>query len=164
MVDLLLKGRAPVRLDRVGRSWVHGPWLLDPVTSLMWRRCALGQMLNDAGHCVGTALLLGGNVAIVPKLLEYANANSGGYADWRLPTADELKSLMDTDKGDRARGLPYIDGAAFPDLPKDNWQQRRFVSAKADNRCVIIDFDNALTDEGCVFRYGVLLVRDRFSQ
>ncbi|AGX86390.1 DUF1566 domain-containing protein [Candidatus Symbiobacter mobilis] len=70
-------------------------------TGLMWQRCAMGQTWQldaqtNAYTCSGTASLL--NFAQAKQL---ADENSfAGYNDWRLPTLDEMLSLVDFKKFD----------------------------------------------------------------
>lgn len=62
----------------------------DSKTGLTWTACPLGQTLRE-GECSGQAFR-GPRIDFVrrAKLLEF-----GGHDDWRLPTADELLTLLD---------------------------------------------------------------------
>ncbi|PIQ50688.1 MAG: hypothetical protein COW02_18920 [Comamonadaceae bacterium CG12_big_fil_rev_8_21_14_0_65_59_15] len=74
-------------------------------TRLMWQRCALGQTWTGS-TCSGSA-------SIHPW--DVANALTGNFAahsDWRLPTSDELLSLVDYSKIS-----PAIDTTLFPGTP-----------------------------------------------
>ena len=71
------------------RIKVKGGLVKDTVTSLIWMRCSLGQNW-DGRTCSGTAIEYTWQEAMFfTKHFEY-----GGYSDWRLPTLDELKSLV----------------------------------------------------------------------
>jgi hypothetical protein len=71
------------------RIKVKGGLVKDTVTSLIWMRCSLGQTW-DGRTCSGTAKEYTWQEAMnAAKHFEYA-----GYSDWRLPTIDELKSLV----------------------------------------------------------------------
>ncbi|MBV5309698.1 DUF1566 domain-containing protein [Chromatium okenii] len=100
----------------------------DVKTNLQWMRCSLGQEWKN-GTCIGKAKRYNWDDA--HKAVESLNRNIGyaGYQDWRLPTIDELKSLVycssgqpkpwnDTGKpceGNYAK--PTIDSGAFPNTP-----------------------------------------------
>ncbi|MGI9211472.1 MAG: DUF1566 domain-containing protein, partial [Methylococcaceae bacterium] len=59
----------------------------DRVTGLMWARCVLGQTWNGI-TCTGTAQKYTLQQALA------VNSTLSGYKDWRLPTANELISLV----------------------------------------------------------------------
>ena len=75
----------------------------DSVTGLTWMRCPMGQTWTGS-TCTGTsssytwaqAMALAGAVTFA------------GYSDWRIPSYDELKSIVDTSQ------FPTIDSIAFP--------------------------------------------------
>ena len=60
-------------------------------TRLMWQRCAVGQSWNGQ-TCVGTASTMTWDRA------KTATSNLAGKTDWRLPTRQELLSLVDYTK------------------------------------------------------------------
>ena len=66
----------------------QGQWR-DPKTNLVWMRCSLGQTW-DGKMCTGEAKKIDWDDAMkVGKGLNY-----GGVTGWRLPTIDELKTIM----------------------------------------------------------------------
>lgn len=74
-------------------------------TGLMWQRCATGQAWTGAG-CSGSA-----------SAVAWAQASGladgfAGNTDWRLPTEDELLSLVDY-----TLGSPVLNTAVFPSTP-----------------------------------------------
>lgn len=71
------------------RYQVKGELAKDPRTGLMWMRCGLGQDWNGY-TCIGTAAeYTWDNAMSIPNDFKYA-----GYSDWRIPTLEELNSLM----------------------------------------------------------------------
>lgn len=80
---------------------------------LMWTRCALGQ--SGAG-CAESAEKHGWSQAMDAARSRNA-ANWLGHADWRVPNAKELATLVD-----RAHAQPAIDATMFPGTaPAAHW-------------------------------------------
>ena len=78
-------------------------------THLMWQRCALGQTWTGS-TCSGTASTVTWDAA---KLLTSAFA---GRTDWRLPTEEELLSLVDY-----GGYYPAINTTLFPNMSSENF-------------------------------------------
>jgi hypothetical protein len=76
--------------------------VLDAARGLMWtaQPLACGRVSNRSGGAAETAC---------------TECRVGGFDDWRLPTVDELQTLID-----RTRFNPAIDTDKFPDTPS-NW-------------------------------------------
>ena len=65
----------------------------DLVQGITWLRCSLGQRWNpDIEQCTGDAQRL--NFDEIRQAIDQANAQLGG--EWRLPTREELRSLICT--------------------------------------------------------------------
>ncbi|MDP2024647.1 DUF1566 domain-containing protein [Sulfuriferula sp.] len=79
--------------------------ITDIRTDLIWMRCALGQRW-DGKTCIGKANSYTWGEAIVLDQ-EHTERNN-----WRLPSLDELKSILDF-----SRTAPAIDTTAFPETP-----------------------------------------------
>ncbi|MCC5813384.1 MAG: DUF1566 domain-containing protein [Leptospira sp.] len=76
----------------------------DNTTSLVWQKCTRGQ-INDT-ICSGTATQTDWQASIT-----YCNElNFAGRTTWRLPSINELKSIVDTNQST----LPAIDSTVFP--------------------------------------------------
>lgn len=72
--------------------------VIDRDNNVMWMRCSIGQMWSG-NTCSGMATKL-----TKEEAQKVAQAQSyGGYSDWRLPTADELESLIHCSNGTDAR-------------------------------------------------------------
>ncbi len=93
-------------------------------TGLTWARCAVGQEWSNGG-CDGRALVFRWEGAT--QAAEDLNANGGlaGHEDWRLPTRNELKSIVET-----CREAPAINTSIFPDTPQTGF----WSSTSADER------------------------------
>lgn len=102
--------------------------VLDVTTKLEWMRCSIGQdWIEILQKCEGTPLSLKFNSA--ENIARQLNA-AGGYAgktDWRLPTKDELESLVVCMRKNDSTvlpnikcvwtGLPAIAQLTFPQTP-----------------------------------------------
>lgn len=78
---------------------IFGDTVYDKKANLTWARCSVGQAWKGSG-CVG-----------VVKTFVFGAAQELASAGWRLPTVDELKTLL-------TRGCPgsMINTDAFPDM------------------------------------------------
>jgi|GEM_PF-927128 len=78
----------------------------DKQTGLMWMRCELGQTWNtQTGCCEGEAATMYWETACEQKGDGFAD-----YEDWRIPTIEELKTLVD-----KSQHGAKIHPQAFPD-------------------------------------------------
>lgn len=92
----------------------------DTRTGLMWMRPALGQTINN-GVCRGDAQRFHFTEALALRT-EFA-----GYDDWRLPTIDELRGLIDRSV------CPALDKEAFP-VPPDSYFWSSTMQASSDEK------------------------------
>lgn len=80
--------------------------VLDKQSRLLWQRCYVGQSWTGTS-CAGQPALYEWQQA-----LAYAKKQGKG---WRVPTIDELKSLVEA-----ACYGPALNATYFPDMPLDN--------------------------------------------
>ena len=131
MVLLLSVGIAQADLIDNGDGTVS-----DSRTGLMWQQDSAGSMAwaEAVAYCSRLSL--------------------AGYDDWRLPSLDELKSIVNGDFSD-----PAIDTTFFPDTKSDHY----WSSAKSDfqsNQAWHLDFARGHAYEGFTLQqYYVRAVR-----
>lgn len=129
LLCLMISGAA-VGQSIDGRYQAHtNGTLTDQHTGLMWMRCSVGQQWNGVS-CTGSASRHSwDNAMATAKALEYA-----GYSDWRVPTREELDSIVHCSSGRRSGfnsngygghcqgdyAKPTVSLAAFPNTP-DTW-------------------------------------------
>lgn len=102
----------------------------DNRTKLEWMRCSMGQDWNERSQrCDGTAAeyTFDGAQAIARRLNQAGGYN--GRADWRMPSKDELASLVVCSKGRHSSYNSCADGSlrptiaqgVFPGTPPGNY-------------------------------------------
>ena len=105
--------------------YVRGHLVQDLAQGVEWMRCSVGQRWNEAGKtCQGEGIRL--NHDEIKTAIEQANAQLGD--GWRLPTRDELESLVCHDCGP-----PKIDAQTFPNtMAEPYWTgERNFWSFRS---------------------------------
>jgi hypothetical protein len=85
----------------ISRYQIKGGEIYDSITHLTWQRCSLGQHWTQDLGCVGVIRQMTWNDAM-------SRAGGGG---WRLPTIDELKTLIASNCSN-----PAINEEVFPDM------------------------------------------------
>jgi hypothetical protein len=137
--------------QRIGNFIVQAAIARDIETGLTWLRFAQGQKWQN-GTAVDDAKLVNWETAFeVAKKFNKQDGNAG-YTDWRLPTVDELKTLIDKVKGEKGN---YIDSAVFPNNASWFWSSS---SNAYDSRLArIMDFNYG--DGGHDQKHGSCAVR-----
>ncbi len=92
--------------------------VLDTETGLMWMRCLLGQTWNDK-TCMGEAEGFTWDDAC-----KQSGNGFAGYSDWRVPTIEELKTLVD-----KTQSGAKIHPQAFPNTPDFVWSSSAYANA-----------------------------------
>ena len=122
--------------QRIGKFTVQDGIAEDTETGLMWLRFAHGQTWQN-GTAVGDAKKVNWNKAF--EIAKQFNQQGGyaGHSDWRLPTVDELKSLIDRVKGKSGN---FIDTDVFPKNAPWFWSSSPYAGSSL-NAC-FVDFTN----------------------
>lgn len=118
-----------------------GTEVTDQKTGLIWQRCAVGMQFSS-GECAGSVATL-----TYKDALQYAAAQvrRTGIA-WRVPTKDELFSIVDT------KFSPTIDPTTFPETPAGMstpasvfWTASPYADG-GDNDFWYVSFDDGSSD------------------
>ncbi|AGY57628.1 DUF1566 domain-containing protein [Gloeobacter kilaueensis] len=128
------------------RFEASGNEVLDRRTGLRWQRCNTGQTWQAGLGCTG-----------VPRYYTYDDAARAAGGGWRLPTKDELMSLVE-------KGRPlHIDTDAFLDVHKDKatyWTSTPYVGGGRQYFCVNFPFGDSDNCDASGTR-ALRLVRDQ---
>ncbi|MCI5148766.1 MAG: DUF1566 domain-containing protein [Candidatus Electrothrix sp. MAN1_4] len=117
--DFATRGKMPQQDRTIGQYIDHGDGTVtDTKTGLMWKRCSEGLSGDTCEH---------GKVEKYrwyDAMQRFKNVAYAGYTDWRLPTIDELKTLVYCRKRKDKEGnckdgseAPKIKQQAFPNNP-----------------------------------------------
>jgi hypothetical protein len=93
--------------------------VLDTGTNLVWQKCSRGQ--NNDSSCTGTATKTTWSLA----LLHCKNLAIGSRT-WRLPNANELRSLVNPSI--YSSSIPFISSTSFPSTVMDKYWTATTVS------------------------------------
>ena len=87
---------------------IKGGSVYDKKTDLTWARCSVGQQWKEETGCAGSV-----------KTFTFDEAQQQGGSGWRIPTKDELATLVDRARVD-SKQKPTIDEVAFPNMDLGN--------------------------------------------
>ncbi|MBT4131040.1 MAG: tandem-95 repeat protein [Candidatus Marinimicrobia bacterium] len=105
--------------------------ITDNYTGLTWMQCSVGQTW-DGSTCSGTATTHPWDQA------NALTADYAGYSDWRLPTLQELQSIVDYTTYD-----PAIDVTSFPGtLPSGYWSSSQSQDPDTTQYALSVFFKN----------------------
>ncbi len=118
-------------------------------TNLMWKRCAEGQTWTGS-TCSGTAS------SMTAGQLPLFGNSFAGQTDWRVPTEDELLSLVDYSKS----LAPTLNSSAFPATPgTDFWSSSPNVNSSGYVWSVSFSVGHADMGNDPTSSFAVRLVR-----
>jgi hypothetical protein len=133
-------------VDNADGTVTHTP------TGLTWQRCAQGQTWGANG-CAGTVS------GVTWSAATQLSSSFAGKTDWRLPTQDELLSLVDY-----ALVGPAINSTVFPATPRAYfWSSLSNVFASSYAWVVNFGDGSAFGSAAKAGSYGVRLVRGGFT-
>lgn len=118
-------------------------------TGLMWKQCSEGQ---TGATCTGAV----STMAWANALTAAENTVFAGFSDWRLPSAKELQSLVETGCYN-----PAINAARFPNTSTGDYWSSSSYAANASNAWGV-SFVNGYVYYYYYYKsdyYGVRLVR-----
>ena len=142
--------------QRIGKFIVDNGVATDTETDLMWCRFAHGQTWQN-GTAVGDVEQVKWKAAFDASKRFNQQGGYAGYTDWRIPSIDELKTLIDKVKGKNGN---YIDADTFPNNTSLFWSSSE--ESDLSNRCAWIIFfsDGSVSCDYKSNRYAVRLVRN----
>ena len=115
-----------------GRYVIRGGEVFDKKTELTWQRCSVGQRWSGENGCVG-----------IVKTFTFDDAQKQGGGAWRVPSKDELATLIKKQDG------MEIDTQAFPDMDERNaW----YWSSTVSDSSGAWDIDFRIGNVGCKSR------------
>lgn len=115
----------------------------DRKTDLTWQRCSIGKKWMSGAGCEGDA-----------ETYTFRNAQQLANGPWRLPTKDELLSLIDQNRKDKNL-KPAIDVIAFSD-----WDMRAQSYWASTPNCSVALSNGYVYDGPAQMSFAVLLVRN----
>jgi hypothetical protein len=123
------------------RFTVKAEEVYDKQTDLTWQRCAVGQRWEQSSGCLGN-----------PAKFTFDQAQTQTNAKWRVPTIDELQSIVAEYCSE-----PAVDPLLFPGTPSEQFWSNAFYSPMA----FYVSFRNGSSNPTYYSdsRYNVRLVR-----
>ncbi|MGY6587883.1 MAG: Lcl C-terminal domain-containing protein [Wenzhouxiangella sp.] len=125
-------------------------------SGLQWSKCALGQRSNNQ-FCEGRATAMSWQEATAAVAELNANGGLAGHTDWRLPTRQELETIVE-----RCREAPAINEDIFPNTPWAGFWTSTLDDVEEENQAWFVGFYRGLSYPFAKSAsYRVRVVRDR---
>src|ERR1039457_83666 len=140
-----LTGIPKINNAKTSNFEIRGDEVLDKNTNLIWARCSVGQHW-EGGMCKGTL-----------KTFTFDQALKQADETWRVPTKDELMSLLDPSQLKINKKI-MIDVTAFPDMDDGHLIYRTSENILGAGWVVFFD-DGQVTTHRNNMPFAVRLVR-----
>lgn len=108
--------------QEIGKFIAQNGIATDTETGLMWLRFTYGQKWIENNAISNAKKIKWDDALSIPA--EFNQKGYAGYNDWRLPTKDELITLVDKNKGTSAN---YIDSNVFPKSKTSYWSSTPYA-------------------------------------
>lgn len=131
------------------RYVISGDEVYDKQTDLTWKRCSVGMRWKEGMGCIG-----------VHKTFTFEEAQKQAGDGWRVPSKDELATLIDLTRKNQKRS-PTIDVDAFPDMARQGAETYYWSStlSASDAWCVAFNDGSVYNDGRRSTTNAVRLVR-----
>jgi hypothetical protein len=127
------------------RYEINGGEIYDKSKDLTWQRCSIGQSWKEGKGCEGTI-----------NSFTFQEAQKQGAGKWRVPTKDELVSLVDK----TSTSFPAIDAETFPNMNEDITGYWTSSSNEAERAWDVRFTSGNVVNDVSSRRFGVRLVRN----
>jgi curved DNA-binding protein CbpA len=143
--------------QKIGRYKVRDGLAVDTETGLMWLRFAVGQRWENKTIQGETKKFTWDKALLTATFFNNTGGHSG-YTDWKLPTINELQTLVNEYKNVKNGESHFINGSVFSKNATSFWSSSN--SAKANELGWAIDFNSGSSSlMNKVSKYSVRLVR-----
>jgi len=131
---------------------------IDTETGLMWCRFALGQTwrLDSVSE---HAKIFTWQAALDAAKEFNRQGGFAGHRDWRVPSINELKTLLDGNSGNKNSAIHFIDNRVFPENPPWVWSSTPYAGYGGGAWFVHFKGGEAINEDAGLAR-AVRLVRD----
>lgn len=124
--------------------------ITDDVNNLLWQKCQMGQTFS--GTCTGTI-----TTDTWQNALSYCNSLTwAGRSNWRLPSINELQSIVDL-----TTSMPAIDSLLFPATATNNYHSSTTNPSLPSQMAYIYFADGIINNMAKSSSYYVRCVKDK---
>ena len=122
--------------------------ITDRVTGLMWKRCCEGQEWKRSGKA-----FTGETGEYTYEQAMSLKSDFAGHSDWRMPTIDELKTIIKSRKSSSKK--PCINRKVFPDNPNLVWSSSPYLGNPSLAQFVRFSYGDVFSN----YRHNTFAVR-----